>query len=147
PAADRRSAGAIKQSAMTSNGFVGNRRYNSAFSVHQMHVQSSESSSFAHALSGNPDEDLTGPPTLRHVAQGRDEQSRTTINTVGGDGPGISSFGLSIHRFYLLLFLWLFVPGQTFSAESQNLTVVSYPARPAKLPLWLAQDAGLFERN
>jgi NitT/TauT family transport system substrate-binding protein len=45
------------------------------------------------------------------------------------------------------LFLWLFVPGQTFSAESPNLTVVSYPARPAKLPLWLAQDAGLFEKN
>jgi ABC-type nitrate/sulfonate/bicarbonate transport system substrate-binding protein len=45
------------------------------------------------------------------------------------------------------LFLWLFVPGQIFSAESQNLTVVSYPARPAKLPLWLAQDAGLFEKN
>ena len=39
------------------------------------------------------------------------------------------------------------MPGQTFSAESQNLTVVSYPARPAKLPLWLAQDAGLFEKN
>jgi NitT/TauT family transport system substrate-binding protein len=45
------------------------------------------------------------------------------------------------------LFLWLFIPGQIFSAEVQNLAVVSYPARPAKLPLWLAQDAGLFEKN
>jgi ABC-type nitrate/sulfonate/bicarbonate transport system substrate-binding protein len=49
--------------------------------------------------------------------------------------------------FYLFLFVSLFMPGQTFSAESQSLTVVSYPARPAKLPLWLAQDAGLFEKN
>jgi len=96
-----------------------------------MHVQTSEILSFPHAFSGNPGETPTGPP----------------INTFGGDGPRIISFRLSIHRFYLLLFLWLFVPGQTFSAESQNLTVVSYPARPAKLPLWLAQDAGLFEKN
>src|SRR5262245_44176550 len=69
-----------------SNGFVGNRRYNSASSVHQMHVQISEFPSFPHAFSrstmltdlrgskgGNPDEDLTGPPTLRQVAQGRGE--------------------------------------------------------------------------
>jgi ABC-type nitrate/sulfonate/bicarbonate transport system substrate-binding protein len=48
---------------------------------------------------------------------------------------------------YFFLFVFLFTPGQTFSAESQSLTVVSYPARPAKLPLWLAQDAGLFEKN
>jgi ABC-type nitrate/sulfonate/bicarbonate transport system substrate-binding protein len=45
------------------------------------------------------------------------------------------------------LLLLLVLSGQTFSAESQNVTVVSYPARPAKLPLWLAQDAGLFEKN
>ena len=48
---------------------------------------------------------------------------------------------------HLFLFVSLFITGQTFSAESQSLTVVSYPARPAKLPLWLAQDAGLFEKN
>jgi ABC-type nitrate/sulfonate/bicarbonate transport system substrate-binding protein len=47
----------------------------------------------------------------------------------------------------LFLFVLLFMLGQAFSAESQSLTVVSYPARPAKLPLWLAQDAGLFEKN
>ena len=97
-----------------------------------MHVQTSEFLSFPHAFSGNPGETPTGPP----------------INTFGGDDRRISSFRcLSIPRFYLSLFLWLFMPGQTFSAESQNLTVVSYPARPAKLPLWLAQDAGLFEKN
>ena len=96
-----------------------------------MHVQTYEFRSFLQAFSGNPGETPTGPP----------------IDTFGGDGPQTSSFRLSIPRFYLLLFLWLFVPGQTLSAEVPNLTVVSYPARPAKLPLWLAQDAGLFERN
>jgi ABC-type nitrate/sulfonate/bicarbonate transport system substrate-binding protein len=62
-------------------------------------------------------------------------------------GEGESSFTLHNMGFYLFLFVSLFMPGQTFSAESQNLTVVSYPARPAKLPLWLAQDARLFEKN
>src|SRR5712692_11531561 len=37
--------------------------------------------------------------------------------------------------------------GDTMAAEAPTLTVVSYPARPAKLPLWLAHDAGLFEKN
>src|SRR5499426_3545600 len=96
-----------------------------------MNVQASEFLSFRQAFNQHPGETPTGPP----------------IDTFGGDGPRISSFKLSIPRFYLLLFLWLFVPGQTFSAEVPNLPVVSYPARPAKLPLWLAQDAGLFERN
>ena len=132
---------------MTANRFVGNRRYNSRSSVGQMHIQTSEFLSFPHAFSGNPGATPTGPPTLRQVAQGRGEQSRTTINTFGGDCPRTSSFRLSTPRFCLFFFLCLAVPGQTFSAESQNLTVVSYPARPAKLPLWLAQDAGLFERN
>jgi ABC-type nitrate/sulfonate/bicarbonate transport system substrate-binding protein len=44
------------------------------------------------------------------------------------------------------LLFWL-LSGHRILAEVQNLTVVSYPARPAKLPLWLAQDAGLFEKN
>ena len=34
----------------------------------------------------------------------------------------------------------------TAAAETSTLTVVSYPARPPKLPLWLARDAGLFEK-
>jgi ABC-type nitrate/sulfonate/bicarbonate transport system substrate-binding protein len=62
-------------------------------------------------------------------------------------GEGDFSLALRNYGFYLFLFISLFVPGQTFSAERQNLTVVSYPARPAKLPLWLAQDSGLFEKN
>ena len=37
--------------------------------------------------------------------------------------------------------------GTTMAADTTTLTVVSYPARPPKLPLWLAQDAGLFEKN
>jgi NitT/TauT family transport system substrate-binding protein len=37
--------------------------------------------------------------------------------------------------------------GATMAAEPTTLTVISYPARPPKLPLWLARDAGLFEKN
>ncbi len=48
-------------------------------------------------------------------------------------------------RFFAATFL-LLVPSKFFAAE-HALTVVSYPARPAKLPLWLAQDAGLFEKH
>ena len=32
------------------------------------------------------------------------------------------------------------------AADLHSLTVLSYPDRPAKLPLWLARDAGLFEK-
>jgi len=49
--------------------------------------------------------------------------------------------------FYLFTLLSVITSAPTFAADVQSLTVVSYPARPAKLPLWLAQDAGLFERN
>ncbi|HMF49423.1 MAG TPA: ABC transporter substrate-binding protein [Candidatus Saccharimonadales bacterium] len=38
------------------------------------------------------------------------------------------------------------VPTQIFAADLHLLTVLSYPDRPAKLPLWLARDAGLFEK-
>src|SRR5512135_3531084 len=37
--------------------------------------------------------------------------------------------------------------GGVQSAETPTLTVVSYPARPPKLPLWLARDNGLFENH
>jgi len=33
------------------------------------------------------------------------------------------------------------------AAQPTSVTVISYPARPPKLPLWLARDAGLFERQ
>jgi ABC-type nitrate/sulfonate/bicarbonate transport system substrate-binding protein len=38
-------------------------------------------------------------------------------------------------------------PAGLFAAEVKSLTVLSYPNRPAKLPLWLAQEAGLFGKN
>ncbi len=34
-------------------------------------------------------------------------------------------------------------PGEVYAADNA-VSVLSYPDRPAKLPLWLAQDAGLF---
>jgi ABC-type nitrate/sulfonate/bicarbonate transport system substrate-binding protein len=40
-----------------------------------------------------------------------------------------------------------FISGSGLSAETATLTLVSYPQRPPKLPLWLAQDAGIFEKN
>jgi ABC-type nitrate/sulfonate/bicarbonate transport system substrate-binding protein len=63
------------------------------------------------------------------------------------EGEGDSSLTIYKLRVYLFLFLWVSISVPTFAAEVQNLTVVSYPARPAKLPLWLAQDAGLFEKS
>jgi ABC-type nitrate/sulfonate/bicarbonate transport system substrate-binding protein len=112
---------------MTSNSFVGNRQHNSHSSVGQVHVQISEFPSFPDVFSGNPGETLTGP----------------LINVFAGDDLRISYF----RCFYVFLFLWALIPGLALAAEVQNLTVVSYPARPAKLPLWLAQDAGLFDKN
>lgn len=46
----------------------------------------------------------------------------------------------------VLLLGWSVPPPSVLAAEIPTLTVVSYPARPAKLPLWLARDAGLFEK-
>jgi NitT/TauT family transport system substrate-binding protein len=47
----------------------------------------------------------------------------------------------------LVLCLWFSASPQVFAADLYPLTVVSYPDRPPKLPLWLAQDAGLFEKH
>ena len=100
--------------------------------VPEVYVQTSKSLSFPNVSIGNPGETLTGPP----------------INAFGGDDPRINSHKyVLISRFYLFLFVGVIISAPTFAAEVQNLTVVSYPARPAKLPLWLAQDAGLFEKN
>jgi NitT/TauT family transport system substrate-binding protein len=97
-----------------------------------VYVQTSKSLSFPNVSIGNPGETLTGPP----------------INAFGGDDPRINSHKyVLISRFYLFLFVGVIISAPAFAAEVQSLTVVSYPARPAKLPLWLAQDAGLFERN
>jgi NitT/TauT family transport system substrate-binding protein len=95
-------------------------------------VQTSKSLSFPNVSIGNPGETLTGPP----------------INAFGGDDPRINSHKyVLISRFYLFLFVGVIISAPAFAADVQSLTVVSYPARPAKLPLWLAQDAGLFEKN
>ena len=45
-----------------------------------------------------------------------------------------------------LLLLSIIAPVVTSAAELRTVTVLSYPDRPAKLPLWLAQDAGLFTK-
>jgi NitT/TauT family transport system substrate-binding protein len=45
------------------------------------------------------------------------------------------------------LVLWFVTSVQSFAADGRSLTVISYPNRPAKLPLWLAQEAGLFDKN
>jgi NitT/TauT family transport system substrate-binding protein len=48
-------------------------------------------------------------------------------------------------RALLIIFL-IFLARALYGAENTPVTVLSYPDRPAKLPLWLAQDAGLFEK-
>jgi ABC-type nitrate/sulfonate/bicarbonate transport system substrate-binding protein len=48
--------------------------------------------------------------------------------------------------FMVVLCALLFGPRPLPAAEVTKLTVLSYPDRPAKLPLWLAQDAGLFQK-
>src|SRR4029079_12381597 len=47
----------------------------------------------------------------------------------------------------LILSLLLILVGRALhAAETTSVAVLSYPDRPAKLPLWLAQDRGLFEK-
>jgi NitT/TauT family transport system substrate-binding protein len=70
---------------------------------------------------------------------------RTSLRRVTGEGDFLSR--LSNFRWYLFLLVCLFTPGQILAAEAKSLTVLSYPDRPAKLPLWLALDAGLFEKR
>src|SRR5881409_1819559 len=49
--------------------------------------------------------------------------------------------------FGVFLFACALVSRSAMAAETATLTVISYPARPPKLPLWLALDTGLFEKN
>ena len=68
--------------------------------------------------------------------------------------PALSRFaGEGASRSRMLRLLWVFAlsafeffPTRLFAADLHSLIVLSYPDRPAKLPLWLAQDAGLFEK-
>ena len=69
--------------------------------------------------------------------------------------PNLSRFaggGVNRSRHLRNLFVFLFcaflsIPPTLCAAEITSITVLSYPDRPAKLPLWLAQDAGLFEKH
>jgi len=45
------------------------------------------------------------------------------------------------------LFLLMLLGAPGWGQEHKNLTVISYPARPPKLPLWLALDDGLFAKH
>ena len=60
-------------------------------------------------------------------------------------GEGIGRCGRALIAAQLLL-VSNAVPLVARAAELRTLAVLSYPDRPAKLPLWLARDAGLFEK-
>jgi ABC-type nitrate/sulfonate/bicarbonate transport system substrate-binding protein len=45
------------------------------------------------------------------------------------------------------MFVVTLVVSPGWGQESKSLTVISYPARPPKLPLWLAVEAGLFAKH
>ena len=61
--------------------------------------------------------------------------------------PGEGVRGLGRGSWCLAVLLVLMVaPLSTFAAELRTVTVLSYPDRPAKLPLWLARDAGIFKK-
>jgi len=51
-----------------------------------------------------------------------------------------------MRRGLFLLFAFVLFVSPLWGQE-KKLTVVSYPSRPPKLPLWLARDAGLFEKH
>lgn len=48
-------------------------------------------------------------------------------------------------KFVLLVLTLLVTPG--WGQEPKSFTVISYPARPPKLPLWLALEEGLFAKH
>jgi len=60
-------------------------------------------------------------------------------------GEGIGRYGRATICALLLSVLCV-IPFVSIAAELRSVTVLSYPDRPAKLPLWLAQDAGLFKK-
>ena len=64
-----------------------------------------------------------------------------TLSRWAGEGVNLSRLA---HSIVILVFILLTT--LSYGAETPSLTVLSYPDRPAKLPLWLAQDAGLFQK-
>ena len=120
--------------------------------------QTSESLSFPNGSIGNPGETMTRSTR----AQGHSAQCRTMtgppIKTFGGDDFGINFYkyflitgGIGAGRLIFILSVSILtvalIVKRAPAAETAAVTVVSYPARPPKLPLWLARDAGLFEKN
>src|SRR5258706_524413 len=65
------------------------------------------------------------------------------LSRFAGEGIGMSG---RVVVCVLLLLVSFLVPFVSFAAELRTVTVLSYPDRPAKLPLWLARDAGLFKK-
>lgn len=51
-----------------------------------------------------------------------------------------------IRACFIISVVFIFLARALYAAETTSVIVLSYPDRPAKLPLWLAQDAGLFEK-
>ena len=67
-----------------------------------------------------------------------------TLSHFPGEGIGLwRKFLMSAQ----LLLLSIAAPLVASAAELRAVTILSYPDRPAKLPLWLAQDGGLFEKH
>jgi ABC-type nitrate/sulfonate/bicarbonate transport system substrate-binding protein len=65
------------------------------------------------------------------------------LSRFAGEGIGLGGRAVIC---VLLLLVSVVVPFVSFAAELRTVTVLSYPDRPAKLPLWLARDAGLFKK-
>lgn len=55
---------------------------------------------------------------------------------------------MKMKAFILVLILAsVYILSPVWGSQTKTLTVISYPARPAKLPLWLALDEGLFAKH
>ena len=67
------------------------------------------------------------------------------LSRFAGEGVNLSRWSHQI--LVVVLCATALVPSKLFAAELNSITVLSYPDRPPKLPLWLAQDAGLFEKH
>jgi NitT/TauT family transport system substrate-binding protein len=65
------------------------------------------------------------------------------------EGNAKKNFFFIPHPLSLILVLLVLTVLVTsaWAQETKTLTVVSYPARPPKLPLWLARDEGLFAKR
>jgi ABC-type nitrate/sulfonate/bicarbonate transport system substrate-binding protein len=81
---------------------------------------------------------------LRYSLRGGRGSLTPSLSRFAGEGVFLSLVLRLVYVFVLCA--RLFVPTPLIAADPHALTVLSYPDRPAKLPLWLAQDAGLFEK-